>query len=91
MLTVTSTAKEKFTEILQERETDPDVAIRVIASPSVENKFDLILDRKKEGDQVIENEEGKNILLIGAKVASALEGKTVDYNEKPQGAGFTIS
>ena len=91
MLKVTPTAKEKFKEILQERDIDPGISIRVIFSPSMSNKFDLILDKEKEGDEVVESEEGINILLIGANVASALEGKVIDYREAPQGAGFTIS
>ena len=91
MLTVTSNAKEKFKEILQERDTDPGVSIRIISSSSKPNSFDLVFDKEKEGDQVVESEEGINILLIGANVASALEGKVIDYREKPQGEGFTIS
>ena len=91
MLTVTSNAKEKFKGMLQERDTDPGVSIRIISSSSKTNMFDLVFDKEKEGDQVVESEEEKNILLIGANVASALEGKVIDYREAPQGAGFTIS
>ena len=54
-------------------------------------RIDLVFDKEKEGDQVVESEEGINILLIGANVASALEGKVIDYREAPQGVGFTIS
>ena len=91
MLTVTANAKEKFKEILQERDTDPGVSIRIISSSSKSNMFDLVLDKEKEGDQVVENEEGIKILLIGPDVASALEGKVIDYRKTPQGAGFTLT
>ncbi len=64
MLKVTPTAKEKFKGILQKRDTDPGVAIRYIVSPLVPDKFNLILYREKESDQVVKSEDGINILLI---------------------------
>ena len=91
MLTVTSNAKEKFKEILQERDTDPGVSIRIISSSSKPNMFDLVFDKEKEGDFVVKNEEGKTVLVIESDLAKSLKGKTVDYTEKPQGEGFTIS
>jgi len=51
----------------------------------------LVLDKEKEGDQVVETEEGTKILLIGPDLVSALEGFVVDYQETPEGADFTIS
>ena len=91
MLTVTATAKEKLKEALQEQTTDPEVAIRIIASPSEPNRLDLVLDKEKEGDQVVESEGGTKVLLIGPDLAPALDGMLVDHRETPEGAGFTIS
>jgi len=91
MLTVTSTAKEKFKEILKKQDTSPEVLIRITASPSKPNMFDLVFDKEKEGDFVVKNEEGKTVLVIEPDLAKSLKGKTIDYTEKPQGAGFTIS
>ena len=91
MLTVTLTAKEKFKEILQERDTDPEVSIRIISSSSKPNMFDLVLDKENEGDFVVKNEEGETVLVIEPDLVKSFKGKTIDYREKPQGKGFTVS
>ena len=91
MLTVTTTAKEKFKEALQTQTTDPEIAIRIISSPSKPNRLELVLDKEKEGDQVVKSEEGRKVLLIGADLIPALEEMVVDYKETTEGTGFTIS
>jgi len=91
MLTATATAKEKLKAALQEMTKDPEMAIRIVASPSESNRLDLVLDKEKEGDQVVESEEGIKVLLIGSDLTPALEGMVIDYQETPQGAGFIIS
>jgi Fe-S cluster assembly iron-binding protein IscA len=91
MVTVTTAAKERLKEDLQKQTTDPEVAIRVTRSPSEPNRLELVLDKEKEGDQVVETEEGTKILLIGPDLVSALEGFVVDYEETPEGASFSIS
>jgi Fe-S cluster assembly iron-binding protein IscA len=91
MLTVTTTAKEKFREALQTRTTDPEIAIRIILSPSKPNKLQLVLDKEKQGDQVVTTEEGRKVLLIGSDLGSALEAVVIDYQETPEDTGFTIS
>ena len=91
MLTVTTTAKEKFKEALQTKTTDPEIAMRVILSPSRPDQLRLVLDKEKEGDQVVTTEEGRKVLLIGADLGRALEEMVIDYQETPEGTGFTIS
>ena len=91
MLTVTTTAKEKFKEALQTRTTDPEIAVRIISSPSKPNRLELVLDKEKEGDQVVKTEEGRKVLLIGHDLIPALEEMVVDYKETTEGIGFTIS
>jgi len=91
MLTVTATAKEKFEEALQAHTTDPEIAIRIISSPSKPNRLELVLDKEKEGDQVVRTEGGRKVLLIGADLIPALEEMVVDYKETTEGTGFTIS
>jgi Fe-S cluster assembly iron-binding protein IscA len=91
MLTVTTTAKEKFKETLQSKTTDPEIAIRIVCSPSKPGRLDLVLDKEKEGDQVVETEEGRKVLLIEPNLVSALEEMVVDYKETPEGTGFSIS
>jgi Fe-S cluster assembly iron-binding protein IscA len=91
MLSVTTTAKEKFKEALQSRTTDPEVAVRIIPSPSKPNRLELVFDKEKNGDQVVKTEEGRKVLLIGADLIPALEEMVVDYKETTEGTGFTIS
>jgi len=91
MLTVTASAKEKLQETLQAQTTEPEVAIRIARSTSDASKLELVLDKEKEGDQVVEGEEGTKLLLIAPDLVSALEEFVVDYQETAEGTGFTIS
>ena len=58
ILTVTMAAKGKLKEALQKQTTDPEMAIRVVSSPSDPKRLESVLDKEKEGDQIIESEEG---------------------------------
>jgi Fe-S cluster assembly iron-binding protein IscA len=91
MLTVTTAAKEKFKEALETQRTEPEIAIRVVMSSSKPNQLELVLDKEKEGDQVVRTEEGRKVLLIGADLTPALEDVVIDYKATPEGTGFTIS
>ncbi len=91
MLTVTATAKEKLKETLQERTTDPEEAIRLIPDPSDANRLSFTLDKEKEGDHVVESEDGRKVLLVAPDLAPALGEMVMDYQETPEGAGYTLS
>ena len=65
MLTVTAKAKEKLNkEALEKQTMDPEAAIRIIPSSSMPTRLEFVLDKEREGDQVVEREEsigkGKN-------------------------------
>jgi Fe-S cluster assembly iron-binding protein IscA len=90
MLTVTANAKEKLKEALQQQ-ADPQMAIRIIFSPSKPDQLQLALDNPKEEDQVVESEDGIKLLLVGPDLAQALEGSVMDYQETAEGSGFTMS
>jgi len=90
MLTVTAPAAEKLKEAIQAQTTDPEVAIRLIPSPSIPNRVEMLLDKEKEGDQVVES-EGAKVLLISLELAPALDEMVIDYQETPQGVQFNIS
>jgi Fe-S cluster assembly iron-binding protein IscA len=90
VLTVTTTAKEKFREALQTATTDPEVAMRITLSPSKPNRLSLVLYKEKEGDQVVRTEEGRKVLLVGADLGPALDEVVIDYKETTEGTGFTI-
>ena len=91
MLTVTTTAKDKLKEALQTQTTDPEIAVRIVSSPLKPNQLEFVLDKEKEGDQVVETEEGRKVLFIGFDLISALKGMVVDCKETPEGTAFTIS
>lgn len=90
MLTLTALAAGKLKEAIQAETTDPEVCIRIIPSPSRPNELEMTLDKENEGDQVVES-EGVRILLLGPDLAVALGGMVIDWQETPQGGGFTIS
>jgi len=90
MVTVTASAAEKIRGDLQAAETEPEVAIRLIPSPTTPNQIQMVLDKETEGDQVVES-EGVKILLLDSEIAPALEGMVIDYEESPQGGRFTLS
>ena len=91
MLTVTATAKEKLKETLQELTMDPEETLRLIPDPSVPNQFAFTLDKEKEGDHVVESEDGSKVLLVTPDLARALGDTVIDYQETPEGAAYTIS
>ncbi len=90
MLTVTATAKDKFKEALEAQTKNPEIAIRVVPSSSNPKQLELVLDKEKEGDQVVRTEGDKKVLLIGADLVSELEKTVIDYKETPKGKRFTI-
>ncbi len=91
MFVVTTEAKEKLKEALYELAADEEKAFRITPFLSMKNDFLLSLDDERDGDHVVESEEGIKVLLVGAGLASELEGMVFDHQEMPHAAGFTIS
>jgi Fe-S cluster assembly iron-binding protein IscA len=91
MLTVTEIAKKKLKEYLQAKTNDPEMAIRLVTSPSASKRFTFVLDKEKKGDKVVESNAGEKVLLIRPSLFSELKGLIVDYQEREQGSAFTIS
>jgi Fe-S cluster assembly iron-binding protein IscA len=91
ILTVTNTAKGKYREALKTEITDPEIAIRIIFSPSKPNQLELVFAKEKGGDHVVKTEEGRKVLLIGTDLMPGLEEVVIDDKETPEGTGFIIS
>jgi Fe-S cluster assembly iron-binding protein IscA len=91
MLTVTAKAKEKLRELLEKRATELEVVMRIIHSPSNPEQLEFVMDKEKEGDQVVESEDGRKVLLIGPDLASSLVGMVIDYQETAEATGFSMS
>jgi Fe-S cluster assembly iron-binding protein IscA len=91
MFKVTERAVKKLKETLQEQTQDPEVAIRIIVSPSTPNQLELVLDKEREGDEVVQTEDGTVVLLISSSLALALKGMVMDWQHTAEGERFTIS
>ena len=74
MITVTDKARETLKELLLSNSDDPEISLRLVANPP--GQFGLALDREAEGDQVVE-QEGTKVLLIGHELANIADGKTL--------------
>ena len=79
MLVVTAKAKEKLQEVLKRQTAEPDVALRVTPTHPAHNRLELVLDREKRGDQVVQAKNGTAVLLIRPDLAQRLSGITIDY------------
>ncbi len=90
VLTVTPPAAGRLREAILAKTTDPDLCFRLIPSPTKPNQLKMTLDRKKEGDLVVEK-EGVRILVISPEMIPELRGMVIDYQDRPEGGGFTIS
>ena len=90
MLEVTTIAKEKLREVLDNEQAAPDVAVRLIAPKSESGKFDMSLDKQKDGDHVVQADKGRNVLLVEPQLAEALETVTIDYMTTSDKEGFVL-
>jgi Fe-S cluster assembly iron-binding protein IscA len=90
MLTLTALAAKKLKEAVQAQTTEPEVCIRLIPSPSEPNRLEMRLDKERQGDQVVES-EGEKVLLLSPELGQVLDEMIIDCQETPQGIHFTIS
>jgi Fe-S cluster assembly iron-binding protein IscA len=76
MVGVTERAKDRLKRIWSNNAEDASQGLRLCSR--VTGEYDLIVDREKEGDQVVEH-EGARILLVAEDVGRALDGGVVDF------------
>lgn len=88
MVTVTESAKQTLKDILTTHSNDPEVGIRLTFNPPGE--FGIALDREVEGDQVVEH-EGTKALLVAPDLAPMVEGITLDVRETAEGPRLVMS
>lgn len=88
MLTVTESAKQLLKETLQAHTDDPEVGLRL--SPGEPGQLGIVLDREAEGDQVVEH-EGAKVLLVASELAPAVDGVTLDIQETTDGPKLAVS
>jgi Fe-S cluster assembly iron-binding protein IscA len=88
MVTVTEGAKQVLKEKLLASTSEPDVGIRLKSEPSGE--LSLTLDSESEGDQVVE-QDGMKVLLVTPQLATKLEGITIDTEDTSEGPRLVVS
>jgi Fe-S cluster assembly iron-binding protein IscA len=91
MLSVTSLAKEKMKQALQTEKEDEESLIRITRSSDPPQALGFLIDTEKEGDQVIRDNEGEKLLLIGEEIGPTLVGLVLDYRDTGQGMRFIIT
>jgi len=87
LLTVTDSAKEQLKETLLGNTDDPEIGIRLRLGPG--RQFGLVLDREAEGDQIVEH-DGLKVLLVGQELATILELVTLDVQDTPDGPKLIV-
>lgn len=88
MITVTAQAAEELKAMAQAEVKDPEEAFRLV--PAGEDRLALVVDKVKEGDEVVEH-EGVKVLLVGAELVDAVDGLVLDCKDTPEGRRLAIS
>lgn len=83
---VTDEAKNKLKETLLANTDDSEVCLRLEmkSPPKLGLALALVLGKEAEGDEVIEH-EGSKILLIGKEMADVGDKLTIDVQATPEG------
>lgn len=87
MLTVTNGAKQLLLEALLANTDDPEVGLRLALGPG--GQLALVLDKEAEGDQVVEH-QGSKVLLVGAELAFIVDGVTIDVRDTEDGPRLIV-
>jgi Fe-S cluster assembly iron-binding protein IscA len=88
MITVTTEAAEVLATRVEVETTDPEETFRLV--PAGSEQLGLTIDRMKEGDQVVEH-EGVKVLLVGSELAEALDGLVIDCEDTSEGRRLIVS
>lgn len=87
MLTVTQSAKELLKDKLVAHTDDPETGLRLTVEAG---QLGLVLDREQEGDQVVEHEAAK-VLLVAPELAPVVDGITLDVQDTAEGPKLVVS
>ncbi len=87
MVAVTERARQELKRLLKANTDKPEACLRLKTND--EGQLRLAIDVEKHGDQVVEHEDSK-VLLVEKELADTLEGITIDVEDTPQGAKLVI-
>lgn len=86
MVAATESAKQELKRLLLARTEDPDISLRLEGEPG---QFRIKLDSEGLGDQVLEY-EGAKVLLLEPALAFLLEDANIDVQDTPEGPRLVV-
>ncbi|MDO8473472.1 MAG: hypothetical protein Q7T05_06605 [Dehalococcoidia bacterium] len=86
VIRVTRRAADHLREVLADRSKRKEQCLRLVAVPAGTG---IVVDSPKTEDKIV-CVGGKPILLVSRKLALALRGATLDYQECPEGPCLTL-
>lgn len=86
MLTVTESARKALKNVLDNTETQPEQSLRLIEE---QGNYQITLDTKREGDQVVEHDEA-TVLLVGEDTGAQLKDAVLDLQDTAEGPRLTF-
>ena len=87
MLTVTDSAKQLLKSTLRGHSDDPEMGLRL--SSMSPRELGVKLDREAEGDQVVEY-EGTKVLLVAVELAPLMEEAIIDTRDTDNGPRLSL-
>jgi len=88
MLRVTDSAKQHLKATLLAHTEAPETGLRLCLEPS--GRLSLVLDKEGYGDQVVEHEGSKVLLVESGRLFWLLEEATLDAQDTPDGPKLVI-
>ena len=87
MIGVTERARHELKRVLSDNVDNPQAGLRLTTSST--GQFGLGIDIEAPGDQVVEH-EGSKVLLVEQELVDQLEGVTIDVEDTPEGPKLAI-
>jgi Fe-S cluster assembly iron-binding protein IscA len=88
MIAVTARAARELKAVAQAELEGREQALRLV--PDESGQLGLVVDRVKDGDQIVEH-EGVRVLLVGAEVIDVVHGMVVDWEDTSEGPCLIIT
>lgn len=90
MFVVTSSAKEKLHQTIQQFSNQAGMSIRIRLNHGIPDQINLIFDWQKAGDYVVKDTKGRKIMLVAPEVFAELDGMVFDYAVSDETTGFVL-
>lgn len=87
MLTVTETAGEFLSDVLDQSNAPADSAVRLVVG---DGELSAAIDAQRPGDTTYDH-QGRKVLLLDPKASDALAERTLDLQATPDGNRLGLS